>query len=64
MIWELIVIVIGIIIVTQSYLENKRKDNAKKIDLILAILDKAEIVNDAEKDKLVKELLKEVENIN
>lgn len=30
MIWELIVIVIGIIIVTQCYLENKRKDNAKK----------------------------------
>ncbi len=30
MIWELIVIVIGIIIVTQFYLENKRKDNAKK----------------------------------
>lgn len=64
MIWELIVIVIGIIIVTQFYLENKRKDNAKKIDLILAILDKAEIVNDAEKDKLVKELLKKVENLN
>ncbi len=36
----------------------------KKIDLILAILDKAEIVNDAEKDKLVKELLKKVENLN